>query len=135
LRIHAFVQLLQRAVGGCDVPVPVEREGGEGLLRIHHVDGPAGIGQGAAGFHERQVARRDVGFQREVELGKAATLAPGAQQGTNGLRVGARGQNSLGGLHAPDLSTAVGGSHYLPGNRPAMGGASPWPPSTPGEPP
>jgi len=58
---------------------------------FHEVEQHLAAGLGVAGFHERQVARRDVGFQRQVELGKAATLAPGAQQGTNGLRAGARG--------------------------------------------
>ncbi|MCY1559255.1 hypothetical protein D9M68_962750 [compost metagenome] len=42
-------------------------------------------GLGAPGFDEAQVARGDIGLAGEVELTEAATLAPLAQQGADGV--------------------------------------------------
>ena len=38
----------------------------------------------AAGSHEAQVTRRDLGFASEIELAHAAALTPFAQQAANG---------------------------------------------------
>jgi len=47
-----------------------------------------------AGLHEAEVARRDLGFQREVHLAQAAALAPVAQQVADGAAGRAGGGGS-----------------------------------------
>ena len=77
----------------------------------HHLS----AGEGAPGFEEAQMALRDVGLDRQLELGETPGAARAPQQLAEGRELGARSGYGRR-LHAAILPPAGPAGHYLPGN-------------------